>query len=152
MTPLQLTAIVSSIANGGTLYYLQYPRTPEETLNFTPKVKRQLDVQTFIPSLRAGMQGSAEWGTGRRAFYDPLEPIYGKTGTCSDSRTHLGWFGSYNEVNGRKLVVVVLLTGGRPVGGGVASGIAGQVYKNLSAVQYFTQTASAPAPGSGIAQ
>src|SRR6266404_6687287 len=30
MTPLQLGALVTSIANGGTLYYLQYPRTPEE--------------------------------------------------------------------------------------------------------------------------
>ena len=27
ITPLQLAALVSSIANGGTLYYLQYPRT-----------------------------------------------------------------------------------------------------------------------------
>ncbi len=40
----------------------------------------------------------------------------GKTGTCSQGpqgRTHLGWFGSFNESGPRKLVVVVLLTGGR---------------------------------------
>ncbi len=30
MTPLQLGALVSAIANGGTLYYLQHPTTPEE--------------------------------------------------------------------------------------------------------------------------
>ncbi|MGB6717451.1 MAG: penicillin-binding transpeptidase domain-containing protein, partial [Candidatus Acidiferrales bacterium] len=29
MTPLQLAAIVSSIANGGTLYYLQYPQSTD---------------------------------------------------------------------------------------------------------------------------
>ncbi len=30
LTPLQLGALMASIANGGTLYYLQHPRTPEE--------------------------------------------------------------------------------------------------------------------------
>ena len=34
MTPLQLGAIVSAIANGGTLYYLQHPETAEEAANF----------------------------------------------------------------------------------------------------------------------
>src|SRR5450759_2044572 len=45
MTPLQLGAMVSTIANGGTLYYLQYPRTTEERLNFAPRVKRALNVE-----------------------------------------------------------------------------------------------------------
>lgn len=39
VTPLELTALVSSIANGGTLYYLQYPRSDEDIFHFTPKVK-----------------------------------------------------------------------------------------------------------------
>ena len=30
MTPLQLGALVSAIANGGTLYYLQHPTTQAE--------------------------------------------------------------------------------------------------------------------------
>ena len=34
MTPLELAALLSAIANGGTMYYLQYPRTPEEIENF----------------------------------------------------------------------------------------------------------------------
>ena len=42
MTPLQLGAMVSTVANGGTLYYLQYPRTAEEIRDFTPRVKRTL--------------------------------------------------------------------------------------------------------------
>lgn len=148
LTPLQLTAMVSAIANGGTLYYLQYPKNQEELANFVPKVKRRLDIQQWLPDLRPGMLGATDFGTARRALYDANEPIYGKTGTCTDARTHLGWFGSYNEVNGRKLVVVVLLTGGRPVNGPVAAGIAGQVYKSLSEqhwyAQHFSTTPSTP--------
>jgi cell division protein FtsI/penicillin-binding protein 2 len=83
------------------------------------------------------MMGAVDFGTARRANYDTNEPIFGKTGTCTDSRTHLGWFGSFNEVGHHRLVVVVLLTGGKSVNGPVAAGIAGQVYKNLSAQQFF---------------
>jgi len=140
MTPLQLTAITSSFANGGTLYYLQYPRTEEEIESFVPRVKRRLEVDHWLPEMKPGMLGSTEFGSGRRAGYDNTnEPVYGKTGTCSDGRTHLGWFTSFNEVGNRKLVVTVLLTGGSPINGPVASGIAGQVYKTLSSEQYFAQ-------------
>lgn len=132
LTPLQLAAMVSTIANGGTLYYLQYPRNQEEALMMVPKVKRKLDVELQLPDMKPGMMGAVDFGTARRAAYDSNEPIFGKTGTCTDSRTHLGWFGSYNEIGTTRLVVVVLLTGGKGVNGPVAAGIAGQVYKNLS--------------------
>jgi hypothetical protein len=49
----------------------------------------------------------------------------------------MGWFGSFNDVGRNKLVVVVMLTGGHSVNGPVASGVAGQVYRNLSAQNYF---------------
>ena len=139
LTPLELASIMTSIANGGTMYYLQYPRSREEVERFVPRVKRQLDIAKWIPDVKAGMMGAVEFGTARRANYNPSEPIMGKTGTCTDERspTHLGWFGSYNEIGNRKLVVVVLLTGGRPINGPVASGVAGQVYQNLSKLNYF---------------
>ncbi len=146
LTPLELASIMASIANGGTMYYLQYPRSRDDIAHFTPRVKRQLDIAQWIPEIKPGMMGAVEYGTARRAAYDPNEPILGKTGTCTDTRTptHLGWFGSFNEVGKNKLVVVVLLTGGRGVSGPVASGIAGQVYRNLSKVNYFQQDRSAP--------
>jgi penicillin-binding protein 2 len=141
LTPLQLASMLGAIANGGTLYYLQHPRSEEEIRAFVPRVKRNLDIQTWIPEIRPGMMGAVEYGTARRAAYDPQQPLFGKTGTCTDrlSPTHLGWFGSFNDATHNKLVVVVLLTGGRPVNGPVASGVAGNVYKALSQQQYFAK-------------
>lgn len=141
LTPLQLASLLSAVANGGTMYYLQYPRTPEEIEHFVPRVKRNLDIARYIPDLKPGMMGAVDYGTARRASYDPAEPILGKTGTCTDrsTPTHLGWFGSFNDVGRNKLVVVVLLTGGRPVNGPVAAGIAGNVYRTLSQQRFFVQ-------------
>ena len=63
MTPLQLGALVSAIANGGTLYYLQHPETPEEVADFEPKVKRTLNIAPLIPEIsgrHGGRGGSME--------------------------------------------------------------------------------------------
>ena len=139
LTALQLASLLSAIANGGTMYHLQYPRSSEDLRGFAPRVKRQLDIGGEIAGIKPGMMGAVEYGTARRAQYDPNEPILGKTGTCTDrtTPTHLGWFGSFNEVGNNKLVVVVLLTGGKSVNGPVAAQIAGSVYKNLSGQQFF---------------
>jgi cell division protein FtsI/penicillin-binding protein 2 len=141
LTPLELTSIISTIANGGTMYYLQYPKNQDEVKGLVPRIKRTLEIGSFIPQLKAGMMGAVEFGTARRANFDPNEPILGKTGTCTDTAqpgVHLGWFGSFNDVGKNKLVVVVLLTGGRGISGPIASGVAGNVYHNLSAQHYFT--------------
>ena len=47
-TPLQFAALMSAIANGGTLYCLQYPRNAREVASFTPKVKRKLNIEAPI--------------------------------------------------------------------------------------------------------
>jgi cell division protein FtsI/penicillin-binding protein 2 len=134
-TPLELAALMSALANGGTLYYLQYPRSQQEIDGFVPRVKRQLEIKDLIPEVKPGMQGAVEFGTARRARQD--ETIMGKTGTCSEGRTHLGWFGSFNDSGPNKLVVVVLLTGGRPSIGPMAAGVAGDVYRHLAQQNYF---------------
>lgn len=136
-TPLQFAALMGAVANGGTLFYLQYPKNQQEAANFVPRVKRQLDIQDLISGITPGLRGAVEFGTAHRARQDEL--IAGKTGTCSDDHTHLGWFGAYNDVGGRKLVVVVLLTGGRPAIGALAAGIAGDLYRQLGQVNYFAR-------------
>ncbi len=153
LTPLELTSIVSSIANGGTMYYLQYPKTKDDIDNFIPRIKRELEISDLVPAVKSGMMGAVEYGTARRASYSNLdETILGKTGTCTDTAqpgVHLGWFGSFNDFGDKKLVVVVLLTGGRGVSGPIASGIAGNIYHNLTLQNYFH--AAPPAEQAGAA-
>jgi penicillin-binding protein 2 len=141
LTPLEFAGLMGAVANGGTLYYLQYPRNQQQAETLIPQVKRHLDIDQIIPEMKPGLMGAVEYGTARRIGFDPNEPIYGKTGTCTDTRspTHLGWFGSFTETNDEKVVVVVLLTGGSAVSGPAAAGVAGQVYKNLDAANYFAR-------------
>ena len=141
LTPLELTSIIGAVANGGTMYYLQYPRTQAEAQTFIPRIKRTLDIENFVPQIKPGMMGAVEYGTARRVSLTADEPIYGKTGTCTDTAqpgVHLGWFGSFAEAGKNKLVVVVLLTGGRGISGPIASGVAANVYHNLFLAHYLT--------------
>lgn len=139
MTPLQLAGFLSAISNGGTLYYLQYPRSQQEIDTFVPRVKRYLDIAQWIPDVKPGLTGAVEYGTARRAFYTPDAPICGKTGTCTEKTTHLGWFGSFSDFGTSKLVVVVLMTGGRGVSGPTAAEIAGAMYRRLYQQNYFAE-------------
>jgi cell division protein FtsI/penicillin-binding protein 2 len=141
VTPLELGAMLSAIANGGTLYYLQYPRRGDDIDHFTPKVKRPLELApNGIADVKVGMRGAVDFGTARRAGYDSNEPVLGKTGTCTDfnSSSHMGWFGSFNDVGKHQLVVVVMLAAiNKSVSGPVAAGVAGAIYRSLSEQRYF---------------
>ena len=138
MTPLQLGAMVSAIANGGTLYYLQHPTTPDEVANFQPRVKRQLNIAPLIPEISDGMAGAVEYGTARSVRVNfSEEEILGKTGTCSKDGTRFGWFASYANTNVGRIVVVVFLQGGRPTFGPKAAEIAGHMYRNLYDHSFF---------------
>lgn len=141
VTPLELAGILTAIANNGTLYYLQYPRTQDEAGQISPKVKRALELApNGIADLKVGMRQAVDYGTARRANYDPNEAIFGKTGTCTDFRagSHMGWLGSFIEDGPHQLVVVVMLTSPtKSVSGAVASGVAGTFYRNLSEQRYL---------------
>ncbi|HET6179827.1 MAG TPA: penicillin-binding transpeptidase domain-containing protein [Candidatus Sulfotelmatobacter sp.] len=146
MTPLQLGAMVSAIANGGTLYYLQHPTTPEEVANFQPRVKRQLDIAPLIPEISDGMAGAVQYGTARSVRLNfNEEEILGKTGTCSHAGTRFGWFASYANTSVGRVVVVVFLQGGRPTFGPKAAEISGRIYRNLYDHNFFIAGPGLPA-------
>jgi cell division protein FtsI/penicillin-binding protein 2 len=143
ITPLQMAALISTIANGGTLYALQYPRTPAELAAFQPVVRRHLDdLAEYIPQIHDGLAGSVLYGTGRSA-YDPDLSIYGKTGTCSENGARLGWFMSFAGEPQSKYVAVVLLRGGRMMYGPHAAEVAGRFYRDLMLKEHPTQASRA---------
>ena len=145
MTPLQLGAIVSAIANGGTLYYLQHPTSEEEVSGFQPKVKRTLDIANLLPEMRDGMQGAVQYGTARSLRSNFKEfPVLGKTGTCSNNGTRFGWFGSYADTPNGRIVTVVFLEGGRPTFGPKAAELTGEFYRALYDSNYFAPHPDTP--------
>jgi len=151
MTPLQLGAMVSAIANGGTLYYLQHPTTPEEVANFQPRVKRQLDIAPVIPELSDGMAGAVQYGTARslRMNFNE-EKILGKTGTCSHEGTRFGWFASYANTSIGRVVIVIFLQGGRPTFGPKAAEIAGRMYRNMYDHNFFVAGHGLPSDSAAV--
>jgi len=145
MTPLQLGALISAIANGGTLYYLQHPETPEEVASFEPRVKRKLNIAPLIPEIQDGMEGAVQYGTARslRANFSQF-PVMGKTGTCSNDGTRFGWFGSYADTPRGPIVTVFFLEGGRPTFGPKAAALTGEFYQALWDKSYFAPKEQAP--------
>lgn len=144
ITPFQLASLVTMVANGGTQYFLQYPRSAEAIQQFQPRVREHLDIEALLPDLREGMLGAVIYGTARRSYDPDGEQDLGKTGTCTDDHVggHLGWFVSYADQQHPKLVLVVLLHGPSPyISGPRASGIAGQIYRGLYAHNYFATDA-----------
>jgi penicillin-binding protein 2 len=154
ITPLQLAALASALANGGTLYYLQYPHSREEIENFEPKVKRDLNIAGILPEVREGMLAAVLYGTARLS-YDAggEETPLGKTGTCDDhtNPSHIGWFVSYADETHPKIAIAVLLRGNtRIVKGPFAAEVGGKIYKRLREENYFAdKTTVASSASSG---
>jgi len=151
LTPLQLGAFVTALANGGTLYYLQHPTTPDAIAHFEPKVKRQLDIARFVPQMEEGMAGAVEYGTARRLRANFQQfPVFGKTGTCSDKGTRFGWFASFVESPQGPLVTVFFLEGGRPTFGPRAAELTGLFYKGLQERDYFKTEEAQAGTANGV--
>lgn len=154
MTPLQLASIVATIANGGTMYYLQYPQSAGGAQNFQPRVRRTLAIAPLLPDLRQGMLAAVLYGTARQSNDPDGEQALGKTGTCNDPTMggRLGWFASYAGQENPKIVLVVLLRGlQRIVNGPHAADVAGKIYHDLYQQKYFAAKPADVADGSALA-
>jgi len=140
ITPFQLASLVGTLANGGTQYYLQYPRSEESRRDFEPRIRQQLDIAPLLPDLRQGMLAAVLYGTARQSYNPYGEQALGKTGTCNDEGLggRLGWFVSYADQAHPRIVLVVLLHGrSRVISGPHASEIAGRIYRGLYERNYF---------------
>jgi len=141
ITPLQLAALAAAFANGGTLYYLQYPHSAEEADAFQPRVKRDLNIAGVLPEVREGMLAAVLYGTGRLSYDSGGdETPLGKTGTCDDDTnpSRIGWFVTYADEAHPKIALAVLLRGNtRRVKGPTAAQVAGLIYRRLREQNYF---------------
>jgi cell division protein FtsI/penicillin-binding protein 2 len=151
ITPLQLVSLAAAFANGGTLYYLQYPRSASEIQSFTPRVKRDLNIATQLPEIREGMLAAVLYGTGKRSFDAGGDEMpLGKTGTCNDPTSRVGWFVTYADEAHPKIALAVLLRGSsHQVMGPTAAQVAGHIYRRLREQSYFATSASLKALNTG---
>jgi cell division protein FtsI/penicillin-binding protein 2 len=101
----------------------------------------------MLPDIRDGMLAAVLYGTARRSYAGEGEQPLGKTGTCSDSESRVGWFVSYADQQHPKIVLAVLMRGqSANVKGAMAAEIAGRIYKRLDDVNYFAQKTSSSTP------
>jgi penicillin-binding protein 2 len=153
VTPLQLASLAAAFANGGTLYYLQYPHSEEEVQNFTPRVKRELNIAPILPEIREGLLAAVLYGTGKSSFDRGGDEMpLGKTGTCDDHTTpsKIGWFLTYADEAHPRIAFAVLLRGNtRSVKGPTAAVVAGRIYRKLREQNYFAEAAHAVAVNTG---
>jgi cell division protein FtsI/penicillin-binding protein 2 len=147
MTPFQLVSLAAAFANGGTLYYLQYPRSADEQQAFAPRVKRELNIAQILPEIRQGMLAAVLYGTGKSSFDRGGDEMpLGKTGTCDDHVTpsRIGWFVTYADEAHPKIALAVLLRGNsRRVKGPTAATVAGNIYRRLREQNYFGNVTTA---------
>jgi cell division protein FtsI/penicillin-binding protein 2 len=148
MTPLELASLVATLANGGTMYYLQYPRSEDALRDFAPRVKRQLDIGPYVSDIREGMQAAVLYGTAKSSYDHVGEQPLGKTGTCSDDGSRLGWFASYANQENPRIALVILVRGhAHKDDGPYAAAIAGRIYHSLKEQKFFAEarpTSGAP--------
>jgi cell division protein FtsI/penicillin-binding protein 2 len=86
------------------------------------------------------MLAAVLYGTARSSYDHEGEQPLGKTGTCSDQSSRLGWFVSYADQLHPRIVLVVLLRGNsRRVKGPTAAEIAGRIYHRLRERNFFAQ-------------
>ncbi|HLK04360.1 MAG TPA: penicillin-binding transpeptidase domain-containing protein [Candidatus Acidoferrum sp.] len=141
VTPFQLASLAAAFANGGTLYYLQYPQAQSSTdaPAFEPRIKRELNIAPLLPELREGMLAAVLYGTGKRSFDSGGDELpAGKTGTCSDQTSHVGWFLSYADEAHPRIALAVLIRGRSSlIKGPLAAGVAGRIYRRLREQNYF---------------
>lgn len=146
-TPLQLSVMLSIVANGGTKYQ---PYLVDSIINsdgsLFEKPKRaegkHIDVsQQTIDYIRMGMSATTQEGGTASYFAGLPKPIAGKTGTAENShgRDH-GLFVAYGPVDDPELVVVCIVEQG-----GFGSVAAGPiVYKAFE--EFFQEKGYMPRP------
>ena len=120
VTPLQVVDFIAAIGNGGILYR---PQVIESVTDIDGKI-----IESFAPQVRGTLPVSPETlkaiqtgmymvvhekkGTAYKAFYGMQTPIYGKTGTATNSlKDPHAWFAGYTALGSKEkpdIAIVVI--------------------------------------------
>lgn len=119
VTPLQIGAAYSAIANGGTLYRPQMVKSilsynGKVAYSFEPTVTAKLNVTPeILHMIQSNLRGVVTGGTARDAFSGFPVAVAGKTGTAEvKGKDDYAWFACYAPANDPKYVVVVVVEQG----------------------------------------
>ncbi len=134
VTPLQIASVLSSIANGGTLYRPQVVKEIKDENNgvvreFQPQVIRELPIESehlkvvgegMLANMSIGKttNGVQYYGTAHDSNIEGIQ-MAGKTGTAesilNDKGEYLnhGWFGAYAPYENPEVCVVVFVENGK---------------------------------------
>jgi cell division protein FtsI (penicillin-binding protein 3) len=144
ISPLQLAAMVSSIANDGLLVAPRIvaaesqPENLPQTIAFHPVEERRAISTMTAGLMRQMMQGVVLRGTGRKAILDGYSSA-GKTGTAQkvDPATHtysrtkyIASFAGFAPINNPAIVCLVILDS--PVGGHHGGEVAAPVFHRIA--------------------
>lgn len=120
VTPLQVVDFIAAIGNGGILYR---PQVIEKITDidgnviesFAPQVRGTLPIsQSTLQALQTGMYMVVheKRGTAYKAFYGMQTPVYGKTGTATNSlKDPHAWFAGYTNLGSKEkpdIAIVVI--------------------------------------------
>jgi len=114
VTPLQMLALVSAVANGGFYYRPFYPGAPKEFEMFRPELKGTIHFGDELRFVKEGLRQSVAYGTSAAVKLTQMT-VAGKTGTSSayfGAKTD-AWFAGFAPFENPEIAVVVFLENGR---------------------------------------
>jgi len=119
VTPLQVTSMMSYMANGGILYQPHFLKSIHKADGTTevvePVILRDdsLD-QQYIATVREGLKATVDWGSARSLNQFNHFEIAGKTGTAQANSTEEphAWFTSFAPFNDPEITLTILIENG----------------------------------------
>jgi penicillin-binding protein 2 len=133
VTPIQMLAVISVLANGGLFYRPFYPNSPQDLNAFNAILQETIHFGDELRIVKEGLRQSVAYGTSAAAKLSQVT-IVGKTGTSSqyfETKTD-AWFVGFAPFEKPEIAVVIFLENGR--GAMDAAPMAGEVFRSYFGV------------------